>query len=302
MGCSLMHFSISGGGARGILFAAFFDELDRQNEALRKGIRSMSGSSAGALVAVPIAMGVDSSIILKTTIKAGRSTLMRLPRALEVYMKWWDAMYSGDQIQNYLMSVCRGKRVLLPVTLSVTDAITLRQENFTWDGRHAASAVVNCAVASAAVPGLFEERNVNGRMYYDGGAVVCTFPKHILVKKITSGEEVIMLNSTPWPGYRISQGGPKQRILTAAIDTFNTHGLEWISQVLGKQFKYKDGCFRYKNVTFLAPTGEQYLASGGTASAGNIYYSENSDFVRQLVKEGRAIANSFIGLHCNKNG
>lgn len=297
-----MHFSISGGGARGILFAAFFDELDRQDKALRRSIRSMSGSSAGALVAVPIAMGVDSSKVLKATAKAGRSTFMRFPRALAVYMKWWDAMYSGDQIESNLMTVCRGKRLLLPVTLSVTDAITLRQENLTWNDKSATSAVVNCAVASAAVPGLFEERNVDGRMYYDGGAVVCTFPKHILVKKIRSGEEVVMLNSAPWPGYRISQGGPKQRILTAALDTFNTHGLEWIGQVLGDQFRYKDGCFRYKNVTFLAPTGEQYLASGGTASAGNIYYSENSDFVRKLVEEGRAIANSFIRLHCNKNG
>jgi len=89
-------------------------------------------------------------------------------------------------------------------------------------------------------------------------------------------------------------GTRNERIFGNAFDVFNEHGMEWIPRELGPGFRYHDGIFRYGKVTFIAPTGAQYAASGGTKGAGNIFYSTNSAFTRRLRVEGTEIADSYI--------
>ena len=105
-----------------------------------------------------------------------------------------------------------------------------------------------------------------------------------------------MFNSAPWPGFRLDRGGFRDRFVAHTFDNLNTHGLEWLPKELGPGFRYQDGIFKFKNVTFVAPTSKQYQESHGTASAGNLFFSQKSAFARRLTKEGEQIAASFLKL------
>jgi hypothetical protein len=62
----------------------------------------------------------------------------------------------------------------------------------------------------------------------------------------------------------------------------------------GYGFEYQDGVFRHDNVTFIAPTGDQYRVSGGYDASGHIRYRRNSKLVRDMIQEGREIAQEYM--------
>lgn len=291
-----MHLSLSGGGARGIVYAAFFERLNETplgREVLDK-VDSLSGVSAGALVATPLAMRVDPAAIAAEMESGGLSSWMHWPRALLTTLGVWSAMYDGNTMYSRLHAMTKGKRLEVPVSLGVTTA-NMQQKSLLYTASNSIPSVLNCAVASASVPLLFSQRNVTPLgMACDGGATRCTFPVDAILSAMRAGKQVMLFNAAPWPGFREIRGTRNQRIFDNAFDVFNEHGMEWLPKELGPGFQYHDGIFRHGNVTFVAPTGAQYEASGGTKSAGNIFYAANSDFTRRLRAEGTEIADRFI--------
>ena len=206
-------------------------------------------------------------------------------------------MYDGHTIYNKLLNACEGKQLRIPLTIGVTEATHMKQKCLLWKPGSNNPAVVNCAVASAAVPGIFAPRQVSPvGLAYDGGVKESTFAMQVVKNKIAQGEPVTLFYSGPWPGFRIDEGSDYRRIVNNWIDIVNVHGLEWIPKALGPEFRFKDGIFKFKHVTFIAPTGKMYASTGGTQSSGRLFYSPDSDFTRMLNKEGRDIARQYMDM------
>ena len=291
-----MHLSLSGGGARGLMYAAFFERLNETplGRKVLEDIGSISGVSAGALVATPLAMRVDPAEIAAEMESGGLYSWMHWPRALLTALGVWSSMYDGESMYSRLEAMTKGRHLKMPISLGVTTS-GMKQKSLLYTPSNSVPSVLNCAVASAAVPVLFSQRNVAPLgMACDGGAVKCTFPVDAILTAIRAGNEVTLFNAAPWPGFREVIGTRNERIFGNAFDVFNEHGMEWLPRELGPGFRYHDGIFRYGKVTFVAPTGAQYAASGGTKGAGNVFYTANSDFTMRLRAEGMEIADSFI--------
>ena len=292
-----MHLSLSGGGARALVYASFFQRLNDtyQGRKLLQNMTSISGVSAGALVATPLAMGVDPARIAEAMEEGGLSDWLHWPRALLTVMGLTTSMYDGSVLYNRMASLCKGRRVVTPVSLGVTSS-DLQQRSLRFSRKNSTPIIMNCAVASASVPGVFRSREVHpvGKVF-DGGAAKCTFPVNAVLSAMRTGEEVVIFNCAPWPGFRETLTGTRnENLFGNALDVFNEHGMEWLPKELGPGFQYKDGIFRYKKVTFIAPTGAQYAESGGNKAAGNIFYTKNSPFTNRLKEEGRQIADLFV--------
>lgn len=291
-----MHVSLSGGGARGLVYAAFFERVQQRLEGknILDQVKSFSGVSAGALVATPLAMGVPAGQIFKETQNSGVSSRFWFARAIATLWGWRKGLYSTDHMYNHLCTLCTNRKLKRPISIAVTDN-TMSQKCLLYKiGTHA-NVVSNCAAASAAVPAVFAPRHVSPLgLVIDGGAVKSTFPVDAVTTAIRSGENVMLFYSGPWPAYRIEYGSMKKRYLTKVMDKFNEHGLEWIQAEMGTGFKFKDGIFKYRNVTFVAPTGAQYRQSNGTEGSSNIFYKPDSKFTKLLRSEGYQIADDYI--------
>jgi hypothetical protein len=278
------------------MYAAFFERLNMTplGRKMLEGVDSFSAVSAGALVGTPLAMGVDPAEIADDMESGGLRSWLHWPRALLTAVGVWKGMYDGQSMYNRLQSMTKGKRLEAPISIGVTTS-DMEQKSLQYTARNTVSSVLNCAVASASVPGLFTGRQVTPvGMTCDGGATKCTFPVDAILSAIRAGKQVVLFNCAPWAGFREIIGTRNERIFGNAFDVFNEHGMEWLPRELGPGFRYHDGIFRYGKVTFVAPTGAQYAASGGNKGAGNVFYSGNSAFTRRLRAEGTEIADSYI--------
>ena len=291
-----MHVSLSGGGARALVFASFFERMHETEEGRRmlESIQSISGVSAGALVGAPLAMGVHPTTIRTAMEQGGLRDWMYYPRLAATALGWRDYMYDGSKVYNRMFDICKSRSLRIPLSMSVTDML-MRQKSLRYDGNASTHNIVNCAVASAAVPGVFPSRYVNPvGMVYDGGVSGCNFAAESIRTALHQNQKILLFNAAPWPGFRQLIGGSKQRILSTAIDQINTHGIEWLAKSLGPGFRYADGIFQHGNITFVAPTGIQYAASGGAKGAGNIFYSRYSPLTKRFKAEGIEIANEYM--------
>jgi len=298
--CKLMHISLSGGGSRGLVHAAFFEHLQTSAEgkALMKKATSFSGVSAGALVATPLAMGVDPKKITRTFEEGGLTSWMHWPRVAMAMLGLRKSVYDGQVLYERLQGMCSAERLRYPLSLGVTTVSDMKQVSLRYTEQCSRDSLFNCAVASAAVPFLFSAREAgDSGLACDGGAIRCTFPVDAIVSAIRAGDEVTLVNAAPWPGFREVIGTRNERIFANAFDVFNEHGMEWLPRELGADtFAYKDGIFKHGNVTFIAPTGAQYAASGGTQAAGDLRYKGHSAFTRRLRQEGIEIANQYVQM------
>ena len=294
----VMHLSLSGGGARGMVFASFFAELEKSPEGQKvlKSFTSMSGVSAGALVAAPLSCRIKPSHILRETENSGLTKTFYWVRALGMFLGLKKSMYSTDHLCMHLNNVIGSQVTQIPLCIAVTEEKTVTQKCLAFDKGSSSTSVVNCAAASAAVPAFFESRFVRPVGKCCDGGLNCSFPVNTLLREIRSGNNVVMFNSAPWPGYRIPTGSSRQQIVANWVDQLNTHALEWLKKELGPQFKYKDGIFRYKNVIFIAPTGSQYKASHGAKGAGEVFYKHQSKLANRFIEEGKQIAHTFLQM------
>ena len=291
-----MHVSLSGGGARALVFASFFERMHDTEEGRRilESIQSISGVSAGALVGAPLAMGVHPTTIRAAMEQGGFRDWLYYPRLAATALGWRDHMYDGSKMYNRMFEICKSRSPRIPLSLGVTDRL-MQQKSLRYDTNASAHNVVNCAVASAAVPGVFPSRYVSPvGMVYDGGVTGCNFAKDSIRAALQDNQDVLIFNAAPWPGFRHPIGGKTQRVISNTIDQLNTHGIEWLVKDLGPGFRYADGIFKHGNITFVAPTGIQYAESGGAKGAGNIFYSRYSPLVSRFHEEGVEIANDYM--------
>lgn len=288
-----MHLSLAGGGARALVYASFFERLNETVEGRQLLLRttSMSGVSAGAIIAAPLAMGVDPKRVCDAVAQGGLSDWLHWPRALLTVLGIKQSMYDGSVIYNRLYNVCKGKSVLKPISLAVTSD-KLEQTSLRFTSKNSLASVLNCAVASASVPGLFSSREVQpvGKVF-DGGAAKCTFAVDAILSAMRANTDIVLINCAPWPGFREPLLGTRnENLFSNVYDIYYEHNMEWLPKELGPNFRYKDGIFQYKKVTFVAPTKAQYAKSGGNKAAGDIFYTSNSSFTRKLQTEGRNMA------------
>jgi predicted acylesterase/phospholipase RssA len=290
-----MHLSMSGGGTRALVYAAFFDRLDesKAGRAVLLSTTSISGVSAGALVGTPLAMRVPPAKIVEEMESGGLSDWLHIPRALAMMAGFTDYMYTGDKVYERMEHLCSGHELHIPITIGVTTS-NMEQKCLKYTSR---AGIINCTTASASVPGLFAPRKVRPvGLACDGGAVRSTFAVDAVLTALEAGDRVTLINSSPWPGFEQSIGTQNQRILIHALFAVRTHGMEWIQKEMGPGFRYQDGTFQYGRVTFVAPTGKQFAESGGAKTAGNMFFKGHSDHTRRLKAEGREIADRYVDL------
>lgn len=294
-----MHISISGGGARGISAAAFFERLEASAEGRRwlESCTHWSGVSAGALVATPLAMGISAKVLKEHVDNSGWNSRWYYPKALATLIGWRDAMYDGQQMYHELVKTCKDRQLRAPLSIAVTDQ-HMQQKSLTYTCLNSIHSIANCAVASASVPGVFAARRVaplNG-LCLDGGAVRSTFNVDAIIASIRSGANVTLIHLAPWPqNPTIESTAPRRsRLFDAVFNTWNNHGLEFIQRELGRSFQFQDGVFQFQNVLFIAPTSAQFVKSGGRARSGQLWYKPRSRTVEQLTQEGHHTADCLL--------
>jgi len=291
-----MHISLSGGGSRALVYAAFFDELASTpaGQHVLKEVDSFSGVSAGAIVSAPLAMGVSASSILDILNQSQLSGWSYYPRMLAVALKLKRNMYSGDELMKPLMQLCGRRRLQVPFTAAVTTP-QIRQECVSYTKMHSTKAVLDAAVASASVPFIFAPRPIGGLgLCMDGGLSGCNFPQETTMQAVRSGKPVMLFNSHPWPGFRQTLRKDRKELLLVQLSLLQEHALEPLEEHFGNDFAYQDGIFRHNNVTFIAPTGDQYRVSGGYAASGHIRFARNSKLALDMIQEGREIAQEYM--------
>ena len=162
---------------------------------------------------------------------------------------------------------------------------------------HSTISVLDAAVASASVPFIFAPRPVRALgLCMDGGCSGFNFPDATAMQAVRSGKSVMLFNSHPWPGFRQTLRTDRKELLLTQLSFLQDHALESLETVFDYDFEYQDGIFRYKNVTFVAPTGEQYRLSGGYDASAHIRYRRNSKLVHDMIQEGREIAQQYMLL------
>lgn len=294
-----MHISIGGGGSRAMTYAAFFTRLAEKGESIQA--TSYAGVSAGAMVGSCLAFGAAPRDILECLNQDTLQTWTHYPRMVAVACRLMPNMYSSTVISTPMEKLLSGKHLQVPFTAGVMDE-SLTQQCVTYTLGNRVSAVIPAVVASAAVPFVFSPVSVKGYgLCIDGGSTVCRHPKSSLLAHVASGKDVLILSSGPWPGFRQrrpSMMKNRKEILLRQFSALDEHGLEPVVRLLGDGFRYRDGIFRYKNVTFVAPTGDQYVRSGGYDASAHIRFKRNSPMVHKLIREGNELADMYMAKFC----
>jgi predicted acylesterase/phospholipase RssA len=292
-----MHLSFGGGGARAIVYASFLQRLAEKHSGQHviRNVESVSGVSAGAMVGSAFAMGIKPSAILDAmTHSVFEGSWSYYPRMAATALRLRANMYDSTVLSGPLHAMCDGGTLLVPFTAGVTPQ-QYGQACVSYDVGASASSVIPAVTASSAVPFVIAPVVLDGLgPCMDGGAVRYVLPMDELRKQVQSGKPVMIVSSGPWPGFRESTTGTRKELLFRMLTALNTHGMEGIEKDLGPDFEYHDGVFRFKNVTFVAPTGAVYAANGGYESSAHLLYRHNSAHVRRLTKEGRDIADEYM--------
>ena len=292
-----MHLSFGGGGARAIVYASFLQRLGEKpsGQHVIRNVKSVSGVSAGAMVGSAFAMGIPPSVILdEMTHSAIVGGWSYYPRMAATALRLRANMYDSTVLSDRLHAICDGRTLLVPFTAGVTPQ-QYDQTCVSYRAGASASSVIPAVTASAAVPFVIAPVELAGLgPCMDGGAVRYVLPIDELRAQVQSGKPVMIVSSGPWPGFRESMPDTRKELLFRLITELNTHGMEDLEKDLGPGFKYHDGVFRFKNVTFVAPTGAVYAANGGYDASAKLRYRPNSDHVRRLIAEGRGIADEYM--------
>ncbi|EON77081.1 hypothetical protein ADIS_2391 [Lunatimonas lonarensis] len=152
-----LGLALSGGGVRGI---AHLGVLKAMNE---RGIfpDSLSGSSAGAIVAIMYAKGYAPDEILSIIIKTNYFRFLRPAIS-------WRGLLKMDLVQT-LYEEYLGEddfsALNLPVTIAATD-VHLAKTVFFSEGE-----IIRPLMASSCIPGMFDPILINGHHYLDGGVL-----------------------------------------------------------------------------------------------------------------------------------
>ena len=312
-----LHVSMASGGAYLLLYSGFWDEVDRlpSGARFRADITSYSGSSAGAVVGSALSMGVPGRAIARSVQTNGLSTRFYYLRAIAVALGLKKSMYDSRPYFRRLLGLCSNRQHrAVPMTVAVTDT-QMQQHSVSYQPGDVD--LVNAAVASASIPYLFVPRLIGGiGLCADGSLNSCAFPQDEIVRRLsTQSGRLILLNCLPWPGFR--QDIEKKKHLGMAMmlkqvdrDLY-THAMESVlDRVVKPPLTYQDGIFDFTvdnragkalqsphgnlHVICVAPTHDEYLQCGGSATKAKLAYHGSDKNVVRMMQVGRQMATEYL--------
>lgn len=304
-----------------MLYSAFWNAIDSMpsGRQFRAQITSVSGSSAGAIAGSAIACHVPGKVLKEQALHSGISDPFYYFRALAVYLRLKQSMYSSKKylnVLNHLMA--HSDKPALPMTVAVTD-YQLQQQCVTYRS-HEKHQLINATMASASIPFLFVPRLVSPHgLCTDGSVARDVFPVEAIKQALqTSSGRLIVINCLPWPGHRetpADQATPAflrvQRLLTNYDTQLYTHGLERTFDFnIEPQLQYKDGIFDVRidnrtgravqsphgnlHVIFVAPTAHQFYQCGGAKVKASLHFKPRDTNIVCMQEVGHAMAVEFV--------
>ncbi len=201
-----MALVLSGGGAKGAFEAGVIARLEQAGVVPR----TLSGTSAGAINAAALAVGMpaDELVELWSSMRSRdvyrfRRDLYRLVRPWHLFGHpdrllglgtWtasahlldsigWSWIFDTSPLRKLLVRLLGGEELPIApgrvLTVSVVEAASGRQLQFASElppdrphGAYVETAMtVDHVLASAAIPGLFRPQRIDGELYWDGGLV-----------------------------------------------------------------------------------------------------------------------------------
>jgi len=315
----MVHVSMASGGAYVGIYAGFWDQIEAvpAGRRFQDTIKSLSGSSAGALVSTTQALGVPARTVVSDTMSGGFKGRFPYVRMALVALGWKKSMYSGTAYVKRMQALCAGHpTILTPISIALTTE-NLEQVSKQYTRLDSVNSLLNSAVASASIPYVLEPRLVPSLgLCVDGSVDHASYPNATVMDKVrTSSGSLVLVNCMPWPGYRHEQHSKGHRVGASRLavryaDDLYRHQLEPVTDTFDPAFKFKDGIFdvqldntgdtiRYDangnlKVIFVAPTREQFLQCGGLRKASMLSWRRNNQHIREMVHVGRQIAQAFL--------
>jgi NTE family protein len=178
--------TLGGGGSRGLSHIGVLRTLEKINMP-----DSIIGCSIGAIVGALFAIYQDSDTVkekIETIIESEEFKKFKLEKAVNIFSSY--IMVTALYTKRYLLSQERVRILLgkiipedilfndlkIPLKLAVFDLKNGKQE-YIDKGK-----VLDAVVASAAIPGVVEPLELNGKIYVDGG-ISGSIPYYILNRK-----------------------------------------------------------------------------------------------------------------------
>ena len=317
-----LHVSMASGGAYAVLYSSFWSALDStpSGKMFRQQITQMSGSSAGAIVGCAVANGTPGQEIHSCLLHCGIRDRIYYLRLLMVYLRLKRSLYTTkkyERILRQLLASTLYQRV--PLTVAVTDE-NLTQQCITYSDT-ATNGVVNAVLASAAIPFVFNARNVPPYgMCSDGSLAQHVYPAKTVTNVLQgSSGRLVVINCLPWPGYRRAAPHSKpafynmSRILSKVDAQLYAPGMEQTFDfIIQPRLKYEDGIFDIwidntlgsarqvpaghgnLHVVFVAPTTDQFIACGGAMTKSSLYFRPGDKRTVAMEQTGRSMAFEFI--------
>jgi len=173
--------SLSGGGLRAAAHIGALKFLEEEGVE----ITAVSGSSAGAIVALMIAHGYRSEKIYTFLKEIEKKELFRLSTNPGIF-----SLREMEQKLRAFIEIKSYREMQIPLYTCVTD-INSGESLYLDSG----DAIANTIASSSLTP-IFEAREISGRFYVDGG-----FSDNLPVRPLKAlGEKVLAINVNPLTG------------------------------------------------------------------------------------------------------
>lgn len=150
---------LSGGGALGIAHIAVIEDLKKKNNILPSEI---IGTSMGAIIGACLAIGMDSKEIYKLIEDFSKIT------------KWIKLSFNGNaivktkKVENIFYKIFGNKKIRdtkIPLKIVCTKLINGKAKVFS---KNDDIKIVDALLATMAIPGIFQEKQINNEIYLDG--------------------------------------------------------------------------------------------------------------------------------------
>ncbi len=150
---------LSGGGALGIAHIGVLEDLEKQNYNKPSEI---VGTSMGGIVGACLAIGMNSNEIYK------------LVEEFSKVNKWIKLSFSGNAIvktkklEKIFLEIFGNKKIkdtLIPLKIVTTKLSNGKVKVFS---KKDDVKIVDALLATMAIPGIFQEKEINGKIYLDG--------------------------------------------------------------------------------------------------------------------------------------
>ena len=297
---------MSAGGTRAVFYMGALREMqDTYRHVIDGYDTTWAGASAGSIVATLMAcrVPVDEGC---TAMQRGKmlpgGKLSAARRLLGVMMCGRQFMYSGRTLERQICNLLTGRCIQAPVNIAVENSLSKQLEIRCKPGSSTQD-LVQAAMASASIPGVFKPRYIPHVGECTDGGVHCPFPMETLRRFAhNGGDMLVIMHSHPW--IRPAQGGETGNPILRGMEFIQSMAQEHMLEHLNEVFDtvpYQDGVFEcmYERrngqlvrhgagnvrVVFVAPRYKQFNANGGGFASLNFLGNKSS--LQKIMDEGR---------------